>query len=161
METYGTGNGLLPCYSPDMLQDWEKQFNKNNYLFGLPLSANPKLLPFNTPNILTAFKSLLECNRFVLQRVSISGAVKTVISETELDTSLMNKITGTLYCKFVFTAQNNIGLFDSGIYQMVVQVTDRSSVKVFTTELFKIEGCNQQTDSGDYLIEDYNNDYYV
>ncbi|MDX5586489.1 MAG: hypothetical protein QNK20_16505 [Aureibaculum sp.] len=156
MESYGTGFGLLPCYGENAQQDWEKQFNGNNYSFGLITSANAKLLPFVTPNVQ---KLGVDVQAFNLARISISGGVKTTILLTSLNIALIKKQEGANYDRYYFDAVDCLGLVDTGLYEFRLRLGSVAvGFELFTTELFKIESCNPFAVVGDWN-NDFNDDF--
>lgn len=132
--------------------DFQRIGNYNNHKFGLLRCNDAFLMPFKTFNIphLTT-NTILD---FELRRVSIYSNDITVLETTDLSTSLINVVSGSLYDYYYFEALTEQSNLVDGLYYMYIK---DNSGNEFMSDLFCVSSPYYDT-VGDFN-SDFSNDF--
>jgi len=111
-------------------QDWERTGAYNNYMWGMPVCASLKLLPFITPNINTN-PFAMTIDTFEARKVEFSNGEKSYTGDVyTLLTTLLTDHTSATKTFYSFAGSIAQVEFDKGYYEFYIKIVSGAATLV-------------------------------
>ena len=148
---------MIKIYNINELQDWQKSGNYKNYLWGIRICPDVRLLPFHkTPNVPHSAAGYV--NQWLMRKVTISGGVKTIEDTEAMNHLDIDKANGSIYDYYYYKGNIEQIQLDPGLYEYYFK--DNNDNEFISDVFLYTAGCLSYDTGGDFNA-DFNNDFNI